>query len=86
MKCGEFQMSVTILIVAWGVGDGRNERINMGSVMFALTVISFYFSEVMDKLGRSASLIGFGLLFLVGGWALERFRRRLVVHARGAQS
>jgi hypothetical protein len=26
-------------------------------------------------------LIGFGLLFLAGGWALERLRRRLVVQA-----
>jgi len=33
---------------------------------------------VMDKLGRSASLIGMGVLFLLGGWSLERLRRRLV--------
>jgi len=32
----------------------------------------------MDRLGRSASLIGLGLLFLGGGWALEQGRRRLV--------
>jgi hypothetical protein len=47
-------------------------------------VIAFYFSEVMDKLGRSASLVGLGLLFLAGGWALERLRRQLVLQARGA--
>jgi hypothetical protein len=34
----------------------------------------------MDKLGRSTSLIGIGLLFLGGGWALERMRRRLLAH------
>jgi hypothetical protein len=32
----------------------------------------------MDKLGRSASLIGLGILFLGGGWLLERTRRRLL--------
>jgi hypothetical protein len=32
----------------------------------------------MDKLGRAASLIGLGLLFLLGGWLLEKTRRRLV--------
>ena len=53
---------------------------------FGITVLAFYFSTVMDKLGRSASLIGFGLLFLAGGWALERARRRLVRVARGATS
>jgi hypothetical protein len=43
-----------------------------------LTVAFFYFSSIMDKLGRSASLIGLGVLFLLGGWALERTRRRLI--------
>ncbi len=65
-------------LVAWGVRDARRERINMGAVIFAATVIAFYFSEVMDKLGRSASLVGLGLLFLAGGWALERVRRELI--------
>ena len=72
-----------IALVGWGVRDGRAERINMGAALFAATVLFFYFSQVMDKLGRSASLIGLGLLFLAGGWALERMRRRLVTQARG---
>jgi len=69
-------------MIAWGVREGRSERVNMGMVAFALTLLFFYFSQVMDKLGRSASLIGLGLLFLAGGWALERLRRKLVTHAR----
>jgi uncharacterized membrane protein len=32
----------------------------------------------MDKLGRSVSLIGLGLLFLLCGWFLEKSRRRLL--------
>jgi uncharacterized membrane protein len=71
-----------LALVAWGVRDRRSERINMGSAVFALTIVAFYFSEVMDKLGRSVSLVGFGLLFLAGGWALERVRRRLVLETR----
>ena len=71
-------------LVAWGVRDGRGERVNLGAAIFAATIIAFYFSQVMDKLGRSASLVGLGLLFLAGGWALERVRRRLVLQARGA--
>jgi hypothetical protein len=65
-------------LVAWGLVEKRSERINLGIAGFALTVIIFYFSDVMDKLGRSASLIGMGVLFLLGGWSLERLRRRLV--------
>ena len=71
-------------LVASGVRDGRSERVNLGAALFAGTVFAFYFSEVMDKLGRSASLVGLGLLFLAGGWALERVRRRLILQARGA--
>ncbi len=40
--------------------------INLGSAGFAATVLWFYFSSVMDKLGRSFSLIALGLLFLAG--------------------
>lgn len=71
-------------MAAWGVRDTRGERINVGAAIFAATVLTFYFSEVMDKLERSASLVGLGLLFLGGGWALERFRRRLVMQTTGA--
>jgi hypothetical protein len=73
-------------LAAWGVRDGRSERVNMASAMFAGTVLTFYFSQVMDKLGRSASLIGLGILFLAGGWAVEQTRRRLIRTSRGEQS
>jgi uncharacterized membrane protein len=70
-------------MVAWGLLERRRECINLGVAGFALTVIIFYFSDVMDKLGRSASLIGLGVLFLFGGWALERTRRQLVARVAG---
>jgi len=68
----------SIGLISWGLKEERKERINIGVAGFALTVLFFYFSNVMDKLGRSASLIGLGLLFLLGGWLLEKTRRRLV--------
>ncbi len=72
-----------LAMVGWGLLERRRERINLGVAGFALTVIIFYFSDVMDKLGRSASLIGLGVLFLFGGWALERARRQLVARVAG---
>jgi hypothetical protein len=68
-------------LIAWGVVERRTERINLGVAGFALTTLIFYFSSVMDRLGRSASLVGLGLLFLGGGWVLEQGRRRLVARA-----
>ena len=72
-------------LVGWGVADRRPERINLGVAGFALCVVVFYFSSVMDRLGRSASLVGLGLLFLGGGWALEQGRRRLVAEVAVAK-
>ena len=68
-------------LIVWGVLESRSERINLGVAGFAITVLVFYCSSVMDRLGRSASLVGLGLLFLGGGWALEQGRRRLVTRA-----
>jgi len=72
----------SVALVAWGLHEARRERINLGVAGFALTVLVFYFSDVMDKLGRAASLIGLGALFLLGGWMLEKTRRRLVAHIK----
>jgi uncharacterized membrane protein len=71
-------------LITWGLNEARRERINLGIVGFGLTVIVFYFSNVMDKLGRSASLIGLGLLFLILAWGLEVTRRRLVAKVKAA--
>jgi len=70
-------------LTAWGLSESRGERVNLGVAGFAITVLFFYFSSVMDKLGRSASLIVLGVLFLAGGWLLEKSRRRLIAQIRG---
>ena len=62
----------------WGVRVLSKSLVNFGMVAFAISVLWFYSSSVMDKLGRSLGLITLGVLFLGGGWALERTRRRLV--------
>ena len=65
----------------WGVRDNRKLLINYGTVIFALNVIAFYFSEVLDKLGRSMGLILLGVIFLAGGWVLNRLRSDLIARA-----
>lgn len=72
-----------IALAAWGVEEQRPEIVNLGVLSFALTTLAFYFSDLMDKLGRSFSLIVGGLVLLVGGWLLERFRRYLIAGIQG---
>ncbi len=70
-------------LIAWGLKESRKERINLGLAGIGLTILWFYFSNVMDKLGRSESLIGFGIVFLLVGWLLERARRQLAARMAG---
>src|SRR5262249_2117519 len=65
----------------WGVRDNRKLFINYGTVIFALDVVGFYFSRVLDKLGRSVGLILLGVIFLAGGWVLNRLRSDLIARA-----
>lgn len=70
--------AVAAFLAWWGVQQKSRAVINYGIVCFALTILWFYFSSVMGKLERSFSLIVLGVLFLGGGWVLEKTRRKLV--------
>lgn len=76
--------AASVFLVWWGVRISAKHLVNYGVVAFAITVIWFYFSSVMDKLGRSLGLIMLGVLFLAGGWALEHTRRKLISNLAGA--
>jgi uncharacterized membrane protein len=67
-----------VFITWWGVRQASRALVNLGIVGFAIVVAWFYFSDIFDKVGRSLGLIGLGVLFLAGGWALEKTRRGLV--------
>jgi uncharacterized membrane protein len=72
-------------LVAWGLYEKRKERVNLGVAAFAISVLFFYFDSFMGKLGRSAGLIGLGLLCLAGGYVLEITRRKLVAKMEAIQ-
>jgi len=67
-----------IFIIWWGVRQSSKALVNLGMVSFAIAVFWFYYSDIFDKVGRSLGLIGLGILFLAGGWALEKTRRGLM--------
>jgi len=69
-----------VFLIWWGVTQASRGLVNLGIVFFGTTVVWFYFSDLFDKMDRSLALIGLGVLFLAGGWALEKTRRRLLAH------
>ncbi len=68
----------TVLLTWWGVRIGSRALVNLGRVGFAIVVGWCYVSSLFDTLGRSLGLICLGILFLLGGWMLEKMRRRLI--------
>ncbi|MGB0062920.1 MAG: DUF2157 domain-containing protein, partial [Terracidiphilus sp.] len=62
----------------WGVRLVSRALVNLGILGFAASVLWFYWSDLYNKLDRSLGLIGLGILFLAGGWALEKMRRRIL--------
>jgi uncharacterized membrane protein len=68
----------SLFLVWWGIRRNSKPLLNYGMAAFALTVLWFYFSSILNRLDRAFGLILLGILFLAGGWALERTRRRLV--------
>ena len=69
-----------VFVIWWGVRETSRALVNLGVVGFGVTVAWFYFSNIFDKVGRSLGLIGLGVLFLAGGWVLEKTRRGLLAH------
>jgi hypothetical protein len=69
-----------VFLAWWGVREASKAVVNYAVAAFALTVMWFYFSDIMGKLDRSLGLIILGVVFLAGGWLLERTRRTLVAH------
>jgi uncharacterized membrane protein len=67
-----------VFIIWWGVRQASRALVNLGIVGFAIAVAWFYFSDIWDKLDRALGLIVMGILFLAGGWALEKMRRGLI--------
>ena len=67
-----------VFLCWWGARLASRLLVNFGIIGFAIAVVWFYFSDVFGKMGRSLGLIGLGILFLAGGWALERTRRRIL--------
>jgi uncharacterized membrane protein len=71
-------MLFAFVLCLWGVRIASRALVNLSIVYFGAATAWFYFSNVWDKVGRSLGLIGLGVLMLVGGWMLEKMRRRFM--------
>jgi len=72
--------ALAVFVIWWGVRQASRALVNLGIAGFGLAVAWFYCSDIFNTVGRALGLIGLGVLFLAGGWALEKMRRRLLGH------
>jgi hypothetical protein len=71
-----------VFLCWWGVRLASRALVNLGIVGFAAAVVWFYFSDIYSDKYRAVGLIGLGVLFLAGGWALEIARRRIMARMK----
>ncbi len=64
--------------VAYGYQRERRSIVNIGFAFFALGIATVYVDTLWSYMNRSLALTGGGVLLLVGGYVLERQRRRLL--------
>jgi len=74
-----------VFLCWWGVRLLSRALVNVGIVGFAAAVLWFYFSDIYNDHERALGLIGLGVLFLAGGWALEKMRRRILARMAPTQ-
>jgi uncharacterized membrane protein len=77
-------MLFALFLSLWGVRIASRRLVNLSIAYFGAATAWFYFSNVWDKVGRSLGLIGLGVLLLVGGWMLEKMRRRFMLRMDAA--
>ncbi len=80
-------VAVFAVFVCWcGVRMASRALVNLGIAGFAAAVAWFYFSNIYSDKYRAVGLIGLGVLFLAGGWALEIARSRILARMKLAEA
>lgn len=73
-----------IAVVGLGIRRRMELLVNLGLIAFLIHLVTRYFDIFFTAMDRSFFFIFGGLLLLVGGWFLERSRRRWVESMGGA--
>jgi hypothetical protein len=70
--------ATTLWLIARGYQLQRRAMVNIGFVFFALALAALYFDTVWTYVSRSVALMTGGVVLLLGGYILERQRRKLL--------
>jgi len=79
------QVAALVWLVLRGYRRGDRFQVNAAFLFFALTVLAIYFDRFWSLMDRSLFFMGGGALLFLGGYALERQRRKLLRGMRGGE-
>ena len=77
-----------LAVIGYGTWQKSTQIINLGIVFFALDIVTRYIGFIMDLWGYTSLAIIFisgGIVLLVGGWFIERWRKNLIAKTRKAK-
>jgi hypothetical protein len=83
---------IFILVILGVIGYGylyKNAQIiNLGIIFFVIDIITRYIGFIIDYWSRGYNVMAVlfilgGIILLFGGWAIEKFRRKLIKDVRG---
>lgn len=80
-----FFLLLILAVIAYGSWTKSHRIINLGIMFFSLDIITRYIGFMIDFWGYTSLAILFisgGVLLVVGGWLIEKWRRTLVTKAK----
>ena len=81
-------LGIILSIIFYGTWQKLPKIVNLGILFFSLNIITRYIGFVMDFWGYTVLSVFFiigGIILIAGGFYVEKWRRNLVVQARGAE-
>ncbi len=80
-----FFILLILAVIGYGTLEKSTAIINLGIMFFSLDILTRYMGFVMDFWGYTSLAIIFiigGILLIVGGWLIVKWRKRLVTKAK----
>lgn len=77
-------LAIILSFLAYGTWQKKSKIINLAIVFFALDIVTRYIGFIMDLWGYTSLSIIFitgGIVLLLGGWLIEKWRRKLIEKA-----
>jgi uncharacterized membrane protein len=82
-----------VILILAAIGYGSLEKfleiINLGIAFFVLDIITRYIGFIMSFWGYTSLAVIFitgGIILIVGGWLITRWRKKLIIKAEGEQN